>query len=308
MAGRRPGPPQSRGRTTVWVILPAFNEEANLPQLIDGLAETLQAAGIDYRIVVVDDGSEDGTRSAAAAYIGRLPVHLIIHMNNRGLARTLETGFRWTLSRCARHDVIVTMDADNTHPPSLLATMVARIRGGSDLVIASRYERGGTEDGVSLLRRILSRGIAALLRLRFRMRGVRDYTSGYRAYRARLLLTASAIYGPHLFEARGFAVTAELLVRLQPFHPAITEVPLQLRYGLKIGRSKMRVVRTIGEYFRLLCSPPSRVWGPEAARAGSADESGLYPALDAHPAAGDERLPAVKRGDQKRISGSRLPG
>ncbi len=244
----------------VWAILPAFNEAENLPPLIQGLAEALEAARVDYRILVVDDGSEDNTASAAAAHSDRLPVYVITHQNNQGLARAIETGLGWVLSRSAPDDVIVTMDADNTHSPSLLPQMIARIQGGSDLVIASRYARGGMEDGVSFFRRMLSRGIAVLMRVRFGLQGVRDYSCGYRAYRAHLLHAAAAAYGSRLIEGRGFAVMAELLLKLQPFHPVVTEVPLHLRYGLKLGASKMRIMRTVGEYLALLCT-----WAPSGA-------------------------------------------
>jgi dolichol-phosphate mannosyltransferase len=205
---------------------------------------------------VLDDGSRDRTAAVASDAARRLPVQVVSHGHTRGLARAMETALRWVLSRAGDQDVIVTMDADNTHPADLLPAMVGAIQGGADVVIASRYTPGGVEEGVPPSRRILSRGIGALMRLRFRLPGVRDYTSGYRAYRARLLRAAAARYGPRLIEARGFTVTAELLVKLHPFHPRIVEVPVHLRYDRKRGGSKMGVLRTVREYLALLCSRP----------------------------------------------------
>src|SRR3972149_3503959 len=73
----------------VWVVLPAFDEAKNLPALLPGLAGTLNGAALPYKIVVVDDGSQDGTRSLAEAFRDRFPLELVCHQRNRGLARTL---------------------------------------------------------------------------------------------------------------------------------------------------------------------------------------------------------------------------
>jgi len=242
----------------VWVVLPAFDEAENLPALLPGLAGTLNGAALPYKIVVVDDGSQDGTRSLAEAFRDRFPVEVVSHERNRGLARTVETGIRHTLAQAEADDVLITMDADNTHPPQLIPSMLTAIRRGADLVIASRYAPGGMEEGVPLTRQILSLGIGVLLRLRFGLRGVRDYSSGYRAYRAQLLRQGLARYRDSLIEAPGFSVMAELLVKLQPFHPRIAEVPLHLRYDRKRGQSKMRLRQTVREYLSLLFS--TRRW------------------------------------------------
>lgn len=237
-----------------WIVLPAFNEAENLPGLLDGIAAVLRPLGGAYTVVVVNDGSRDATAAVARAYARRLPVDLVSHANNRGLARTIETGIRVVLLRAEKGDVLITMDADNTHPPVLMPRMLSEIQNGADLVIASRFVPGGTEEGVALLRRILSHGLGVVMRLRFGMRGVRDYSCGYRAYHVELLRAAAALYGDRLIEARGFAVMAELLVKLASFSRRIVEVPLHLRYDLKRGGSKMRVARTVAEYFRLLRS------------------------------------------------------
>jgi len=236
----------------VWLLLPAFNEAGNLPPLLEGVAATLGAAGMPYGVVVVDDGSTDETRAVAAALGRRLPMRVVAHPQNRGLARTIETALGAVLAQAEGGDVIVTMDADNTHPPDLIPHMVEQIRRGADLVIASRYAPGGAEEGVPLLRRALSHGIGVLMRLRFGLRGVWDYSSGYRAYRAGLLQAAAQRYGARLIESPGFTVMAELLLKLQPFRPRVVEVPLQLRYDRKRGGSKMRVLPTVAGYLGLL--------------------------------------------------------
>ncbi len=236
----------------IWLILPAFNEGANLSALLEGIAATIGAAGIPYGVIVVDDGSTDDTRAVAGALGEHLPVQVVAHPHNRGLARTIETGLVAVLSQANGTDVVVTMDADNTHPPDLIPRMVEEIRRGADLVIASRYAPGGAEEGVPLLRRVLSHGIGVLMRLRFGLHGVRDYSSGYRAYRAQLLHAATKRYGARLIESPGFTVMAELLLKLQPFRPRVVEVPLHLRYDRKRGGSKMRVLQTVVGYLSLL--------------------------------------------------------
>ncbi len=236
----------------VWVLLPAYNEAHNLPPLLDGLAAALRPTGVEYAVIVVDDGSTDATGQVTRAAGIRHPVRLATHPRNLGLARAVRTGLEAALAQAGSNDVIVTMDADNTHPAGLIPKMVARIDEGADLVIASRYAPGGAEEGVPPLRRALSHGIGLLMRLRFGLRGVRDYSCGYRAYRVRLLRAAAARYGGRLIESRGFTVMAELLLKMAPFHPVVAEVPLHLRYDLKRGASKMRLLQTIGGYLGLL--------------------------------------------------------
>jgi len=236
----------------VWILLPAYNEARNLPPLIEGIVGVMDAERMSYGIVVVDDGSQDGTGSVARALADHLPVEVVPHKRNLGLARAMDTGLRVVGERAARDDVVVTMDADNTHPPELIPRMVAAIARGADVVIASRYAPGGREEGVPPLRRFLSAGISSLLRLRFRIPGVRDYTSGYRAYRASALERARRHFGDRLITVPGFAVMAELLVRLRSWNPQVAEVALHLRYDQKHGRSKLHIFRTMCEYSRLL--------------------------------------------------------
>ncbi|MDQ7828335.1 MAG: glycosyltransferase [Armatimonadota bacterium] len=236
----------------IWVLLPAYNEARNLPALFGEIDRALRGSGIPYRIVVVDDGSTDETRRVALAAAARLPVRVLGHEQNRGLPAALLTGLRDILAQADRQDVIATMDADNTHPPGLLPAMARALEDGADVVIASRYAPGGRQRGVPLLRRFLSWQARVVLTLRFRLPGVRDYSSGYRACRAGLLRQALAHYGNRLVETRGFAVMPELLVKLRPFRPRVREVPLDLRYDRKQGRSKIRLGQTLGAYLRLL--------------------------------------------------------
>ncbi|MGH7751852.1 MAG: glycosyltransferase, partial [Gemmatimonadales bacterium] len=242
----------------VWLLLPAFNEGSNLPPLLRGLTAALDPAGLSYSVLVVDDGSTDDTAAVAGAAGALLPVRVVRHERNRGLAAAITTGLATLLPQADPEDVIVTMDADNTHPAQLIPLMVTEIERGADLVIASRYAPGGREEGVPPLRRLLSRGIGLLMRLRFGLRGVRDYSSGYRAYRVGLLTAAAGRYGDRLIESRGFTVMAELLLKLQPLRPRAAEVPLRLRYDLKRGASKMRLIDTIKGYLGLLLSRPWR--------------------------------------------------
>lgn len=234
----------------VWIVLPAYNEATALPLLLESIATLPPEAA--WKVTVVDDGSSDGTASAVRSFDRGLSLDVLVHPHNLGLAAAMRTGLEAACQRAASSDVIVTMDADHTHLPEQIPAMLAALDGGADVVIASRYVQGASQAGVPPHRALLSAGIGWLLRARFGLPGVRDYSCGFRAYRARLLQEALAAHGTRLIESEGFVVMTELLVKLAPLRPRIVEIPLDLRYDRKVGPSKMPTGRTIAGYLRLI--------------------------------------------------------
>lgn len=233
------------------VVLPAFNEATALPRLLRRLAD---ACGREVRVLVVDDGSTDRTAEEVTALQPMLPnLRLMSHGRNRGLGAALLSGWQDALNALPDSGIVATMDADDTHDPALLGPMVALIRAGDDVAIASRFAPGGGEVGLSLPRRVLSAGARVVLSALRRIPGVRDYTCGYRAYRASLLRRALGVYGcDGLITTAGFACTAEVLLKLAGLGARCAEVPLVLHYEMKAGRSKMRIGRTLLGYAHLL--------------------------------------------------------
>jgi dolichol-phosphate mannosyltransferase len=233
------------------VVLPAYNEAPNLVPLLDRIAASLQ--GIEHRVLVVDDGSVDDTAAIAER---RASSGVVLQKNprNLGLAETIKRGMVAAVEQAGgADDVIVTMDADNTQPPELIPSMLEQIRAGSDLVIASRYRPGARVRGLSVPRRGLSLGASLLFRASLPIAGVRDYTCGFRAYRASLLRQAFDRFGAdQLVAERGFSCMVDILLRLRSLKPVVSEVPLDLRYDYKRGASKMRVARTVGATLRVM--------------------------------------------------------
>src|SRR5258705_8936510 len=115
-----------------------------------------------------------------------MPIHVMTHEVNRGLGATIRDGLVRAVELAGPRDIIVTMDADDTHAPGLILRMVRMISEGHDVVIASRYRNGSRCVGVPLHRRALSLVASWLFRAVFPIRGVKDYTCGYRAYHARV--------------------------------------------------------------------------------------------------------------------------
>lgn len=250
---RSPESASRRGRErTIRVVLPAFNEEVALPPLLEALEETLSSADLPWEALVVDDGSTDGTRRAARSYSRRLPLEILSHEVNRGLGATLRDGLTRAAERAKPRDVIVTLDADNTQSPALIPRMVECVEKGCDVVVASRYRPESEVRGVGLLRRGLSYWGSWLFRLTFPTPGVRDFTCGYRAYRAAVVVQALADEGATFFDQDGFQCNVDILLKLRRRGVSFGEVPLILRYDLKRGASKMDVIRTAAKTLRLL--------------------------------------------------------
>jgi dolichol-phosphate mannosyltransferase len=236
------------------VVLPAYNEAQALPPLLRRLHDVSAGHfGSALSVIVVDDGSSDGTAEAARGQGPEgLRVRVVSHEGNRGLNEAMRTGLLAALEEARGDDIVVTMDADDTHAPGLISRMTMLIEEGNDVVVASRYAPGGRVRGVSLPRRVLSRGASVLFRLTYPVAGVRDYTCGYRAYRASLLGEAFARWGQRFISEPGFSCMVDILLKLDRLDAVITEAPMVLRYDRKPGKSKMNVRRTVGQTLSLL--------------------------------------------------------
>ncbi len=236
------------------VAIPAYNEEDSIGDLLNAFARLIaRHPEFNLHLIIVNDGSTDRTLEILGYYKERLPLDIINHPQNMGLGGAIRTCLREAVARSSSdNDIIINMDADNTHSPEYIPALIEKIRAGADIAIASRYQPGSKEVGVPLLRRIYSRGARFLFTIFLRLPGVRDYTCGYRAYRAGLIRRALEKYGDDVITRNGFACTDDLLFNLSALTNRISEIPFTLRYDKKIGRSKLPLFLTIIETIKLL--------------------------------------------------------
>jgi dolichol-phosphate mannosyltransferase len=230
-------------------VIPAYNEAANLPNLIADLTsrEQLWKGG---RVIVVDDGSDDGTADVARAHRGPIPIEVVRFTENQGPGRAFDIGFRRALELAPPDGLIVTLEADSTSDLDAVDEMLATARSGADVVLASHHD-GGELVNVRAHRRFLSRAAAYAIR---RTAGLdaRTVSSFFRVYRASALRAAYVAHGDDLIREAGFACKAELLIKLDRMQARIAEVPVALDWSRREGASKMRVLPTVGGYARMM--------------------------------------------------------
>jgi len=233
----------------ITVLLPAYNEERSLPTLLPRIDGALKERGLAYRVIACDDGSSDRTGELLAEYAQSMPLEIVCHKRNRGLGETSRDLFERAAEVCDPDDVIVRMDCDASHGPEVIPRLLAKIEEGFDVVIASRFQRGGGQRGVGLYRAFISRAANLFMKVVFPMRGVREYSCGFRAYRGETIQKAIDFYGNDFIQLKGlgFTCTLEKLVKLKMLGARFAEVPFVLRYDQKRSPSKMITgVTTLG--------------------------------------------------------------
>ncbi len=238
----------------ILVALPMYNEEKDIEPYLKKVKEEMKKAKLKYKVLILNDGSTDNCVSIVQRLAKSMPIEMIHHEINKGLGITMKDLFAEVIKRTKDDDIVVTMDSDNSHDPKYIKPTTDLIKTGKfDVVIASRYAPGGKEVGLSFSRSSLSRCLAILLKFSFPIKGVKDYSIGYRAYRAEILKAAERKYGSKFIESTGFPGMAEILLKLRKLKKLeVTEVPLTLRYDLKQGESKIKVAQTIKEYLKVI--------------------------------------------------------
>jgi dolichol-phosphate mannosyltransferase len=229
----------------VFLGLPAFNEAAAIRPLFERIRQAqdalLEAGLVDgLRVVLYDDGSTDGTADAARHNASDLHLSVLTPSCNGGLGIALQGIVTFFLEEASESDVLVIMDCDDTHDPRQMAQLLEQmVTQGDDVVVASRYRAGAVISGVPATRQILSLGFAFLVKAVLPIRGVRDYSCGYRAY-AYAPLKAAAHDGRLVLDEPGFAAMPEILIRLRSRGWRFGEIPLHLAYDQRQTESKMR--------------------------------------------------------------------
>jgi putative flippase GtrA len=205
----------------VSVVLPTYNESESLPVLIPRILEQLASAGIGCEILVVDDGSPDGTADVAARLADQHPVRVIRRTEERGLATAVMTGFEQ-----ARAPICVVLDADGSHPVAVLPQMVRMIQSDkADIVVGSRNIPGGGSHNWPLFSKLKSNLAAALS---FGLTNMTDPTTGLMAVRKSLLQGLS-------LDPVGWKIVLEIVVKSAPSR--VAEVPI-LFEDRELGQSK----------------------------------------------------------------------
>ena len=237
---------------TIFVVLPAYNEGEGLPSLLSKIETVFAINGRDYHVIVVDDASTDNTAEIAREASFEMPLTLIQHEVNQNLPGALRSGFIEANKRAMDGDIIITMDGDDTHTPGTMNALIQKISEGYDVMIASRFRPGSRVVGVPPSRIFAAFGARMLFKIIMPIQGVRDYTCGYRAYRANVLQEAMDYYGDEFVSELGFSCMADVLLKMRRFKFVMGEVPMLLRYDQKLGGSKMAVLKTAWLSVKLL--------------------------------------------------------
>lgn len=239
----------------IYLLLPAYNEEASLPKLLPKIKETFLGRDEKYELVIVNDGSRDKTAEIIAEFEKDpdFPITVITHPINRGLGETERDGFEYVAKHANNDDVLVRVEGDDTHDPKYIFDLIAKLNEGYDVVNTSRFQPGGDQKGLNSYRKAISRAANTFMKVLFNIKGVKDYSCGFRAYRGEALKTALTIYGNNFVQLRGlgFTATLETIVKLNLLGCKFAEVPFVLRYDMKESDSKMvSSITTLG-YFTM---------------------------------------------------------
>jgi dolichol-phosphate mannosyltransferase len=272
-------------------VIPAFNEVENIPRLLADLAPVARELGA--RVIVVDDGSTDGTAEMVREHSRDMHLAIVTHTVNRGLGTAINSGIRAALGESSDDDAIVTLEADTTSDLRDLPRMLELFDRGADVVLASVYAPGGKIVGVAGWRLAASKAVSNTFRVLGGLREMHTLSSLYRVYRAGTLRRAADTYGYLLVREPGFAANVELLLKLYNAGAEIAEVPTVNDWTTRMGESKMQLKPTVLAYLRVMAAHlVGRIQPPPVSPLAevTAPPTAALPEANGQPAGGERPL------------------
>lgn len=232
----------------IYIVVPTYNERDNISALI----ERVFLLGIpDLRLVVVDDNSPDGTADIVEKLAQKYPVEIIKREEKSGLGRAYIDAFKKILSphnviSCKDADIIIQMDADLSHDPNSIPKMLSQIQRGCDVVLGSRYIKGGKIENWSLMRRLVSWCGNMYARLVLNL-PYKDLTGGYKCWRAKVLRNLNL----ENLSSLGYNFQIETTYRAHKKGYKVCEVPIVFTERRE-GASKFNLGIILEAFWRVL--------------------------------------------------------
>ncbi len=213
----------------VSVVVPTYREVANIPLLVPRVSAALREAGLEHEIVIVDDNSRDGSEEAVATLAAQFPVRILVRRNERGLATAVIFGLRQSLGR-----VLVSMDADLSHPPEAVPRLARAILDGADFAMGSRYIPGASIDEAWTMFRWLNSKVALMM--------ARPLTPASDSGAGFFAISREALQAADPLDPIGYKVALELLVKA----PIRTMVEAPIHFAdRKHGQSKLNLTQQV---------------------------------------------------------------
>ncbi len=237
------------------VLLCCLNEQKNLPKVFTDLFRELKKLDEKFEVIMCIDGTFDGSSRIISEFQKSHKIKVLPKKNQRGLGLAYKRLFLEVIKNSVDEDLVITLDADNTHNPKQLLEMLKHFRKNSlDFLVASRFCGNSVMSDFPIHRQLISKSTSLLLQNIFAVKKVsgeklQDYTSGYRIYKVEKLKKLFAQEKDDFITEPEFTYTCEILIKLARLDSRLDEIPIFYDYGKKIGKSKLRVSRN---FWRLL--------------------------------------------------------
>jgi dolichol-phosphate mannosyltransferase len=240
-------------KNQLFFIVPVFNEAENLRNLFNSFRKFYIEFGNMFlvKIILVDDGSSDATVEIATKLAGDLNLDILKQPRNMGPGKAFARAFQHLCGQFKDNDVIVTMEGDNTSRLELVKQMLHRLEENYDAIYASPYMYGGGIENTSTWRVFLSTMANLFVKELLGIHGIMTVSSFFRLYQGEFFRKMQSVYGPEIIECAGFECMTELTMKMVFLKAHISEIAMILDTSARIGKSRMKIWKTIMGYFSL---------------------------------------------------------
>ncbi len=248
------------------IIFCALNEEQNLPTLITSITSNLTKLKQDYEIIACIDASTDNSQNIIIEAKKSYPIRILPLTMQKGLGSAYKRLFLELLDKSQENDIIISLDADNTHDPMQIKQMLEIIdQKNIDLLIASRFCKNSKIYKFPLHRKFISKTVSIILQILLPIQKIdgkklKDYSSGFRAYKVKKLQELYKIEQNNIICEQDFIYTCEIALKLAKINARIDEFALIYNYDKKLGVSKLNIPKNFKRLLSLIAKGLYKKW------------------------------------------------